>query len=372
MSRSLLLPLLFTPAVASASMLLSLDFDDPADPWRDDAPAAHVLTSETFTEAWTGVGVQQDWASGSPDGAAAWFDGGSALSFLASPGMVWDPAIGVTVRFLFRSPGVFRASYLDYAPRMHAFGFGYGTQERNWDVDLDDSDGAAGLWTYWSGTGQYATLLGTSMGAFTTDVWHEYWWAWDGNVAQAWVRELGGDWIDVGAFPWSDPIGEVGAVNFIGRSSQIGGLHPFGYVGWIDSVRIAEGAVSPDLCPSTPAMDTADADGDGIGDACDDGVSLEIGGACPTGNTVSVRNLTPGGSFAVVRSASPGALTIPTGVCAGGVVPLAAPATLVATVTAPPSGQLDLAPTLSRAFCGRYLAVVDLATCRVSEPALVP
>lgn len=367
-----LLPLLFAPSIASAGVLLSMDFEDPADPWRDDSPIGHLMASETFNEEWPGAGVVQDLSSGSPEGAAAWFDGGSNLAFVASPPMAWDPAIGVTVRFLFRSPGVNRTSYGHYAPRMHALGFGAGTGQ-NWDVDLDDADGTVtGLWTYWTGEGDNATVLGDSLGAFTNDAWYEYYWTWDGATARGYIREAGGNWIDVGSSAWSAPIGEAGSINHIGRASVFGEAFAFGFVGWIDGLRVVEGAFAPDLCPATPAFDTADFDGDGIGDACEPEIFLDIGGSCPAGNTVQIAHLTPRGTFAVVRSASPGALTIPTGGCAGYALPLNMPATLVTTVTAPPSGVLNLAPVLGGAWCGRYVSVVDLATCRVSPAVQIP
>jgi hypothetical protein len=143
--RALLLPLLLTPSLASASVLLSLDFDDPADPFRDDSLRHNVLTNETFTEEWTGMGVMLDGgAGGSPEGSAAYFDGGSALSFVGAPEMAWDPSTGVTVRFLFRSPGTFRPTLGQYAPRMHAMGFGSGGD--NWDVPAATPRSARTRW----------------------------------------------------------------------------------------------------------------------------------------------------------------------------------------------------------------------------------
>jgi hypothetical protein len=369
--RALLLPLLLTPSLASASVLLSLDFDDPADPFRDDSLRHNVLTNETFTEEWTGMGVMLDGgAGGSPEGSAAYFDGGSALSFVGAPEMAWDPSTGVTVRFLFRSPGTFRPTLGQYAPRMHAMGFGSGGD--NWDVDLDDIDASSGLWTYWSGTGGNATLSTNTMGLYTDDTWYEYYWTWDGQTASSWIRPVTGGWTLVDTFAWSGTINGAGLINYIGHSSYIGANNLFGFVGWIDGVRIADGSRAPDLCPLTPAYDTADFDEDGIGDACEAEIYVDIVGSCPAGNNVQIAHLTPGGSFAIVRSAAPGAITVPSGPCAGTTVPLAAPASLITTVTAPPGGQLNRAVTLGAGWCGKYVSVVDMSTCRVSPPVLVP
>jgi hypothetical protein len=128
---------------------------------------------------------------------------------------------------------------------------------------------------------------------------------------------------------------------------------------------------SADNCPGEPNPTQADNDADGVGNVCDTEPYLELAGSCPGVVSVFAGNLTPNGTLAVIRGTGPGSFIIPTGVCAGHVVPLTAPS-LIALPHANAFGEWALTPTLGGAACAAWLSVVDMATCRVAAPMPVP
>lgn len=89
-------------------------------------------------------------------------------------------------------------------------------------------------------------------------------------------------------------------------------------------------------------------------------------GSCPGVIGISATNLTPGGQAAILSSAATGSFIIPTGICTGTPVGLAAPS-LLSMVTVPPSGTISGTPTFNAAQCARFYQVVDIATCQVTN-----
>jgi hypothetical protein len=267
-------------ASAYATEVLVLDFDDVSDPFRDDSAFGHVLTSVTFDEGnLSGSGVYIDTTTPSPGGGfAAYFDGGSALMLPDSPDFVFGASDDVTITFWFRSPGVNRTGMLRYNERMHLVGWFKGTSS-NFDLDLDDEDGGGiGLWAYWNSNGITRIWTGAgTMGTYTDDAWYELTWVRQAGLVSMFVRPEGGAPQLIGTTTNTDVIGAAVAPDgsFIGAQfvDEVLGTGTRGFVGWIDGFVYTNGAVVPpaevDLCPDTPDIDTADADGDFIGDACD-------------------------------------------------------------------------------------------------------
>lgn len=87
--------------------------------------------------------------------------------------------------------------------------------------------------------------------------------------------------------------------------------------------------------------------------------------SCPGPISLRITGLTPRGGAAIVQGNGPGSFTIPSGFCAGTVLPLANPR-LVTTFTVS-SGPVLATPTFSAAMCGKSFMAVDLNTCRLSN-----
>ena len=407
-------------SAALAGELLRMDFDDPSNPFGDASPYAHPVTNTTFEEdGLQGMGVVIDLTAASPaGGGAAWFDGASALEFPGTDVLEHLPGEPFTLSFWFRSPGIERsAAYGRYAQRMHILGFGSGSASGNFDFDIDDADGPAGVWTYWNGTGSpHVWSPPGSQGWYTDDRWYQTWFHWDGATATGYIRAEGEPWTFLEATAWTSTIGGVGTSNRVGASSYIGANALYGYYGWVDALRMIDGSYPPDLCPDTPAPDMADTDGDGIGDACDqcqgddragdrdadgtcddrdvcpdladplqrdfdaDGIGdvceesvyLTATGSCPGTLDAAIAHVTPGGQVAIVTSALPGSFTVPSGGCAGTVLGLAAPARLAAVLPASRSGAIVGSFPIGGPVCGKWVVVVDLATCRTSAAVQLP
>jgi hypothetical protein len=96
------------------------------------------------------------------------------------------------------------------------------------------------------------------------------------------------------------------------------------------------------------------------------GLTAYTTGTCPGPTTIGVANATPGGSVAFVTGTPGGAFVVPSGPCAGTVLPLGAPA-LRTTRTANGSGAITLPAVLAAPFCGVSWVAVDLSACTVSN-----
>lgn len=263
--------LLLTTAMAQMGpqATLVLDFDDPNDPWRDDATVPHTLTSTTFTEdGLTGTGVVLDATVVSPGGGyAAYFDGGSALEWLTNGDDVYND---LTVQMWFRTPGIERSGFTRYAERMHLCGF-FRQQGSNFDVDLDDQDADTGLWVYWNGGGTPRTIApGGTMGTWTDDAWYQLTFVREGGVASMFIEDTAGSLTQIDSTVNSDVIGVEGITSALGMTATSG--YTFGYTGWMDAVHVWPGALYPsegaDWCPAEGDQPD-DTDGDFIGDDCD-------------------------------------------------------------------------------------------------------
>lgn len=96
------------------------------------------------------------------------------------------------------------------------------------------------------------------------------------------------------------------------------------------------------------------------------GLTAYTVGTCPGPTTIGVANATPSGSVAFVTGTPGGAFVVPSGPCAGTVLPLSAPA-LRTTRTANGSGAITLPANLGAPFCGVSWVAVDLSSCSVSN-----
>lgn len=87
--------------------------------------------------------------------------------------------------------------------------------------------------------------------------------------------------------------------------------------------------------------------------------------SCPGVDPVLIRDMTPGGSVAILLGGT-GFSSIPTGGCAGTLLPVRAPR-LVAVQQANAIGEISLSPTLPATACGKKLMAVDLTTCTITN-----
>ena len=102
--------------------------------------------------------------------------------------------------------------------------------------------------------------------------------------------------------------------------------------------------------------------------------SLEVTGTCPGGSpsvTVSVEGMTPGGKLVVLGSDAAGTALVPKGKCAGGETGLAQMRVLdsgVAESNGTWSAQYGVGPL----FCGTFVQVLDVTTCKLSNVTTFP
>jgi hypothetical protein len=98
------------------------------------------------------------------------------------------------------------------------------------------------------------------------------------------------------------------------------------------------------------------------------GPRLTRTGSCPGSSTFTVNGATPGGTLAIAMSGSLGSFSIPGAYqCAGTVLGLGGIPTLVGTLTANANGVANRSVNLPVAVCGRYLQMVDLASCTTTN-----
>jgi len=96
------------------------------------------------------------------------------------------------------------------------------------------------------------------------------------------------------------------------------------------------------------------------------GIRLTGTGSCPGPINISITGLTPGGRVAILQASGAGSFTVPSGSCAGTVIPLNRPR-LLATPSADASGAINATPTFGAAMCGKSYLAVDLTTCALSN-----
>ncbi|HMV66748.1 MAG TPA: hypothetical protein PKA64_07850 [Myxococcota bacterium] len=127
-----------------------------------------------------------------------------------------------------------------------------------------------------------------------------------------------------------------------------------------------------DNCPRdlNPLQD--DRDHDGTGDVCDTDPYLEIAGGCGGNVIFNAGNFTPSGDVTVLTSATPGTTVIPVGACAGHTLDLAMPIRVRAQFQVGASGDFLRVIPLSGAICGQWVQIVDMATCRTTNAAMIP
>jgi hypothetical protein len=116
----------------------------------------------------------------------------------------------------------------------------------------------------------------------------------------------------------------------------------------------------------------------GVGDIVialtNDGVELpevEVVGGCPGPADLVFSNFTPGGRIALLRGTSLGTNAIPAGPCAGEVTDLNNLA-LQALFVADGDGEHVFSPNLPMAACGRWIQPLDVDTCTLGEPMMIP
>ena len=99
------------------------------------------------------------------------------------------------------------------------------------------------------------------------------------------------------------------------------------------------------------------------------GPMMVTSGVCPGNTTFAMSNVTRNGSWALVVSPSLGTFTIPSGSCAGTVLPLAGQGIrLLGVYQADGSGRGSVTVNVPAVACGYYLTGVDLATCGDAGP----
>lgn len=117
--------------------------------------------------------------------------------------------------------------------------------------------------------------------------------------------------------------------------------------------------------PLTEALATASGGGGGPG------ATLTVGGSCPGPASIEGSGLTPGGMVFLLGSAAPGTTAIGGGPCAGTVTALATPSRRV-TLTADGAGGVSISPSLPPGACGKSVQLLDLTSCVLTNPVLMP
>jgi hypothetical protein len=95
--------------------------------------------------------------------------------------------------------------------------------------------------------------------------------------------------------------------------------------------------------------------------------SLTLTGACPGAMSAGIGNATPNETVALIFGQRVGQTPIPSGPCAGTLLPLAGGVQLVGTTRADGQGNAAIAGTVPPAACGGRLLALDAATCGTSN-----
>ncbi len=98
--------------------------------------------------------------------------------------------------------------------------------------------------------------------------------------------------------------------------------------------------------------------------------SLVVSGACPGLLTMTIAGATPNARLAVFAG-NAGSSTLAQGPCAGTEIDLGTSRLLIKSIV-DSNGDLVLQRTVNQNLCGRQLQAVDISTCGVSNPELVP
>lgn len=124
-----------------------------------------------------------------------------------------------------------------------------------------------------------------------------------------------------------------------------------------------------DNCPQLPNPDQADWNGDGEGDACQ-ALQLAVAGTCPGKLDIDVTGLTPGGAVAVLLAAGPGDRKPPANhPCAAFPSGLSGEKFQVyLRGSADAAGTFTFGPTVQARACGRWVQLIDEATCMYTAP----
>ncbi len=95
--------------------------------------------------------------------------------------------------------------------------------------------------------------------------------------------------------------------------------------------------------------------------------SLSLTGVCPGGMTAAISGATPRGTVALIFGQRAGQTTIPTGPCAGTILPLTGSVQLIATTRADGQGRAAVTGPVPPAACSARLVALDVATCATSN-----
>lgn len=95
--------------------------------------------------------------------------------------------------------------------------------------------------------------------------------------------------------------------------------------------------------------------------------SLSLTGFCPGEMTAAVSGATPRGTVALIFGQRAGQTTIPSGPCAGTLLPISGGVQLVSTARANGQGNAAITGAVPPSACGARLVALDVATCSTSN-----
>jgi len=99
--------------------------------------------------------------------------------------------------------------------------------------------------------------------------------------------------------------------------------------------------------------------------------ALNLTGGCPGNLDVAVSGAAPNGAVAFILSSSEGTSNVPSGSCAGTELGLNSPS-LLTVLTADANGEILFGRQVSEGNCGRFLQILDLASCTPSNVDQIP